>query len=335
MLTPPAGLSESALATALAHRWDVAVASMGYQAVGFGSHHWKLIDARGARWFVTVDELDSKRHWLREPEDAAFLRLRAALYTARDLRDSGCAFVVAPVLTLDGEPLVRTDGRCGVALYPFVEGESFAWGEFSTGAHRRAVLDLIVKVHTAPSAASRHALVDDFGIPHRDELELSLPPGDDVRSAGPYGAATSTLLVGNAEKVQGLLDRYDDLVEVAHGASRPMVLTHGEPHPGNTMRTAEGWLLIDWDTVLVAPPERDLWSLHPGDGSVLDEYAAATGLAPLPAMLDLYRLRWDLADLAVYVSLFRGHHSGTADDDQSWNGLCSLIARLPPSRQGR
>ena len=31
-----------------------------------------------------------------------------------------------------------------------------------------------------------------------------------------------------------------------------MVLTHGEPHPGNTMRTVDGWRLIDWDTALVA-----------------------------------------------------------------------------------
>ena len=58
------------------------------------------------------------------------------------------------------------------------------------------------------------------------------------------------------------------------------VLTHGEPHPGNTMLTADGWVLIDWDTALAAPPERDLWSLDPGDGSVLDAYARLTGVTP-------------------------------------------------------
>ena len=48
-----------------------------------------------------------------------------------------------------------------------------------------------------------------------------------------------------------------------------VVLTHGEPHPGNTMRTEDGWRLIDWDTARIAPPERDLWSINPGDGSML------------------------------------------------------------------
>ena len=56
------------------------------------------------------------------------------------------------------------------------------------------------------------------------------------------------------------------------------------------MLTADGWLLIDSDTALVAPPERDLWSLDTGDGTILDAYASATGVTPLPSLLNLYRL---------------------------------------------
>jgi hypothetical protein len=318
------------LAVVLGRRWGIVVASMEYRAVGFGSHHWEIIDSQQERWFVTVDELACKGSSQGEPEDAAFQRLRAALRTARDLRDNGRTFVVAPVLTLDGEPLVRMNGPWGVALYPYVEGDSFVWGEFSTPAHRRGVLDLIVELHGAPPAAFRHALVDDFGIPNRDVLELGCQANGDVWDGGPYGLLTSTLLLENAEGIRRLLLWYDDLVKEARRLSRPMVLTHGEPHPGNTMLRPEGWLLIDWDTTLVAPPERDLWSIDPGDGSVLGAYAGATGITPLPAMLDLYRLRWDLADIAVGVRQFSGTHSGTVDDEKSWDVLCSLVARLAP-----
>lgn len=105
------------------------------------------------------------------------------------------------------------------------------------------------------------------------------------------------------------------------------VLTHGEAHPGNTMLTADGWRLIDWDTVLVAPPERDLWSLDPGDGSILDAYAATAGVTPVPALLELYRLGWDVKDMAVDAARLLGPHSGTADDDKTWKLLSSMIRR--------
>lgn len=87
MLTPPVALPEDELVSALARGWQLAVASMAYRPVGFGSHHWEVTDAAGTRWFVTVDELEAKRCWLGEPLDAAFGRLRASLAAARDLRD--------------------------------------------------------------------------------------------------------------------------------------------------------------------------------------------------------------------------------------------------------
>lgn len=85
--------------------------------------------------------------------------------------------------------------------------------------------------------------------------------------------------------------------------------------------------LIDWDTALIAPPERDLWGLDPGDGSVLKAYSAATGVTPSAELLDLYRLRWDIADIAVDTGRFRRPHTGNADDEKSWDLLRALVAR--------
>jgi hypothetical protein len=315
MLTPPDGLPEAALVAVLGRSWGIAVTSMQYRAVGWGSHHWEVADAAGRRWFVTVDELENKRLSASEPLAAGFGRLRAALAAALDLRACGRRFVVAPVPTRDGEPLARV-------------GSSFGWEEFSSPAHRLSVLGLLVGTHTAPPAASRRALADDFAVPQRDELEAACAPNGDVEDCGPYARPMSLLARQHAGPLQRLLARYDALVRQARGLGARTVLTHGEPHPGNTMLTADGWLLIDWDTALVAPPERDLWSLDPGDGSILGAYADATGTSPRPSLLDLYRLRWDLADIAVDVSRFRRPHTGNIDDDKSWELLSSLIKQV-------
>ena len=120
MLTPPDGLPETTLVSALDRGWGMTITSMEYRAVGWGSHHWEVTDAAGPRWFVTVDELENKRLSASEPLAAGFGRLSAALAAATDLRACGRTFVVAPVPTRDGEPLARVNGRFGVSVYPFV-----------------------------------------------------------------------------------------------------------------------------------------------------------------------------------------------------------------------
>jgi hypothetical protein len=318
VLAPPPGLTEEALATALQRHWDLA-GPLEYQPVGWGSHHYRL----GDRWFVTVDELELKRRTRGEPLDAAFDRLWRALATARGLADRGHDFAVAPVSTQDGEPVARLGERFAVALYPFVAGESFGWGEFSSVDHRRATLALVVAVHSSgtPSVAA----VDDFVVPHRDELDAALS-GEPVPDCGPFARPTAELIATHAPAVRALLDRYDALAARADPARA--VLTHGEPHPGNTMLTPEGWRLIDWDTALVAPPERDLWLVDPGDGSMLTAYASATGVTAQPDMLDLYRARWKVNDLAIDTGRFRRPHGDGADERQSWQLLRAQVVSL-------
>jgi spectinomycin phosphotransferase len=336
VLTPPDDLSEDVLASVLAGEWGLAIASMTYQPLGFGSHHWQIVDADGTRWFGTVDELETKRHSAHESLDTAFDRLRAALGTARALADHGGTFAVAPVPAQYGAPVVRMGDRFGVAVYPFVDGQTFRWGEFFPAAHRGGVLDMVTAVHAAPEAVRRHAQADDFTVPLRDEMEATLRAPDDIDDiddAGPYARPAAHLLATHAEPVRRQLARYDELVVSARARPDRAVLTHGEPHPGNTMLTPDGWRLIDWDTVLVAPPERDLWMLDPGDGTILHAYASATGIAPLAPMIELYRIGWDLSDMALYVSRFRGKHTGSPDDDKSWHGLRSMVESLAHPRR--
>jgi spectinomycin phosphotransferase/16S rRNA (guanine(1405)-N(7))-methyltransferase len=331
MLNPPAELAEDALAAALAQGWDLKASSLEYRPLGFGSHHWEAVDASGTRWFVTADELEAKRYASSETLDTGFARLRAALITAQRLREAGLGFVVATVPTADREPVLRVGERFAVALYPFIAGQSFEFGAFPSPEHRRAVVGLLVRLHTAPGVAAADAAFDDFSIPHRDELEAALDTTRDIVERGPYTRRAAELLAANAGPIRGLLDRYDGLVRTVRSEAPRPVPTHGEPHPGNTMRGAGGWLLIDWDTALLAPPERDLWRPALEDESLLAAYAAATGIEPFPPALELYRLRWDVADLAAYADQFAGPHRGGRNEAAAW-GYMRKLMECPPTR---
>jgi spectinomycin phosphotransferase len=326
VFTPPADLPEKLLRAALETGWSLRVESLEYRPVGFGSHHWELAEAAGGRRFVTVDDLRTRRLSAGEPLAAAYDRLRASLATALALKAAGRDFVVAPLPLPDGEPLARLGDVFTVAVYPFVAGESFDWDSY-TPEHRRAVLDLLVAVHAAPPEVCAHALADDYAIPFRDAVIAALGGGGDT-ALGPYAQPAAELITAHAAEVRGGLARYDDLVSAVRANPPGVVLTHGEPHPGNTMRTDDGWLLIDWDTALAAPPERDLWDLDAGDGALRAAYTAATGIALRPDLLELYRLRWDLTDIAIAVARFREPHGATADDEETWTILKDLTTGL-------
>jgi len=332
VLTPPEGLTTELLGSALADGWGFVLESAEYLPLGFGSHHWRAADAAGTVRFVTVDELAARRWSEREPLDSVAGRLGAALATAVELAGHGLSFVAAPIPARSGEPLVRLTERFTVALYPYLTGRTFGWGEFMPG-QREAVLGLVVALHTAPVAAARgRARADELTISFRDALEAALGAGAPPAGAcpGPYGRPAAELIASHRAGLHRALERYDALASRVRltAGSVPAVLTHGEPHPGNTMLTPDGWLLIDWDTALIAPPERDLCLLDPGDGSVFAAYAAATGVQPRPEAAELFRLRWDLSDIAIAAAEFRGPHTGNANEAKAFAGLGPLLARL-------
>ncbi|HWG22991.1 aminoglycoside phosphotransferase family protein [Actinospica sp.] len=329
MLAPPKGLTEDALAATLSRGWGIEVAGLEYRAVGFGSHHWEVVEAGGARWFVTVDELARRRGAPNETNAQVQARLAAGIGAARALRNIGerYDFVVAPIPSLDGAVLIPArEGFC-VAVYPLLEGESFRWGGFRYEDQLPAVVAMVIDVHSAPPGLVSGATVDDFGIRMRGELDEAVSEGTDVTDHGPYSVPLGALITHHERALVAAVRKYDHLVsEVEAGTHR--VLTHGEPHAGNTMFTADGWRLIDWDTAEIAPPERDLWNLDPGDGSVLRRYAEATGYVPRHELIELYSLRWDLTDLALFAAEFRREHGDDANTAKAWVAVQSVVHSL-------
>lgn len=159
---------------------------------------------------------------------------------------------------------------------------------------------------------------DDFRLPRRDQLDLALSRRARPWNTGPYGERARALLNVHAPGVRQLMSAYD--VWAARVASRPdrMVATHGEPHAGNVLVTAQGPMLIDWETVLLAPPERDLWTLAAERPALLHEYRTATGSRLDADALALYELQFDLMEIAEYLTLFSDAHATTDETRLAW-----------------
>ena len=97
-------------------------------------------------------------------------------------------------------------------------------------------------------------------------------------------------------------------------------------HAANVIRTGEGRVLVDWDTVARASPERDLWMLTVGGTDAADLYVRATGTQPNEAALDFFRLTWDLKDLAEYLKVLRSPHRENHDTVRQYQALTNCAA---------
>ena len=333
VFTKPADLDAEIIAAALATRWAFAAIELAYQPVGFGSHHWRAVARTGDARFLSVDDLRSNSASTPDgTRSAAFTRLQRALRAARALsEESALDFVVAPLADIDGDVLVRLDERYSLAVYPHLSGASAGdHGEYRSAADRAAVLDRVVALHAASKVAVPHAGVEDGFLPGRHELVTALGRIDETWSTGPYGERARVLLREHAAGVRQLLAHFDRLLVGVCTDRERMVITHGEPHAANVVVDSTGPRLVDWESALIAPPERDLWVLDPGDGSALAAYTAATGVALCEERLDYYRLWYDLFEIAGYIDLFRDDHADTADAAESWKNLVDF---LQPARR--
>ncbi len=334
MLAEPTDLDRAELANTLARHWCLRDPELEYLPVGFGSHHWRAVDGAGVQHFVTVDDLEAG--FQASPDtDVAFAALERAFNTAAFLRDqASLEFVVAPMPDEEGAVIRRLSRRYSVTVSPLVAGESSQWGPWESAADRRAMGVVLARLHATtaevPAGLPRR---EDFAIPSRAVVTEALAELDDEWGFGPYAEPTRRLLAEAGGELERRLHEYEQLVAEVRESSEPWVITHGEPHRANVIRAPDGsMLLVDWDTTLLAPRERDLRMVLDDELTGWEDYSSTFGDSALDRrVIELYRRWWDLADTAIYVALFRQPHERDANTVASWENLTHCLAALSKS----
>lgn len=301
--TPPEDLTESDVLGAVRRGWAAGAKTAAYLPVGFGSQHWAVTGSDGDRWFVSADDV-------RTP--GALDTLTRAFAVAAAARAHGVDGAHGPVATGTGDLVVRV-GRWAVSVQPWVDGVVGTFHGRWTIEDASALVRLLAGLHATPAAGAPH---EDAGIPGRAELEGALAAAADGRGIGdgPFTGAVGALL---RRCGPGVRDALRDLDAVGPPDPARLVVTHGEPHPGNVVRASSGLVLVDWDTARLAEPERDLWLVAARTSLDVESlYRGLTGRPLDAARMRVRALRWDVVDVADHV---RTLLAATAqDEDTAW-----------------
>lgn len=310
MREPPPHVTDDDVLAAVRSHWDDTVTEVAHLPVGFGAHHWSARGPARQLVFVTFDGL-AARH--------SAASLESTYAAAAALAETGLDFVLAPLAAYGGSRTVRTaDGALSVTAW--IDGDS-GGGPLRDRAEAEETAALLTRLHAAPPPP--RALRWKPLVPARYAAELALELGRPWTS-GPYGERVRLSLGERIADIGRWVATYHRLAAMA--ATRSWVTTHGEPHSANQLVTSTGRLLVDWESLRVAPAERDL--------RVLVQDGHADLCEPDWPMIELFDLEWRLEEIVSYARWFLAPHTGTASDEVAWGGLRGELERpewSPPS----
>jgi len=303
--------------------WRLAVTGLRFVAAGLDQQvfGYEAAGTGGDRYFVKVRYSD--------PAPAGVL-LPMALAAAGS--GVGAERIVAPVPTRTGAPWHRA-GRMRVLLHRYVDGES-CWSSGLTGDQWEQYGRILAAVHAA-------VLPDDVRAALAEDTYASTAPArlralDDWVAAGTVSSRVTELWRGYRDRLMRLADRTERFGADLAAAGLPQVPCHADAHSGNLVADADGrvWM-IDWDTAIRAPRERDLmfvtgWATF-GDIEVTDadRERFVRGYGPIDCdrrALVYYgheRIADDVAEFAADLVHDRG---GPATQDSSTYWLRRILA---------
>lgn len=252
------------------------------------------------------------------------------------LHTQGIRQIIGPLAARSGQVWVPLD-EYKLTVSPFVEGRDGYeidlsdrhWIEFG-----RALRG----IHTAvlPPALRARIPQETYSPKGREIVKGFQAQVEDTTFADPVAAELASLLRTQRDEINALVRGAEVLAAVLQVWPLPLILCHADIHAGNVFITAHDDLyIVDWDTLTLAPKERDLMFVGGGlfrDTRTAEEEEAlfyqGYGPAPVdPIALAYYRYERIVQDIAAYCEQILATDEGGEDRA---NGLQQLQSQFLP-----
>ena len=220
-----------------------------------------------------------------------------------------------------------------VILYPFVDGhDGYAhglsqaqWAEFGAALKR---------FHTAafPAALTASIPRETFSPECRQMVRMFLGQLEGDPPADPVALALAAFLRSKKAEVLDLVAQSEQLAARVQAQAPDFILCHADIHGWNLLLDGDGALyIVDWDTLIFAPKERDLMFIGGGLGdsgytSQEEETLFYQGYGQTVVNLTAlayYRSERIVEDLAVYCEQILGSDDDGADRREALDAVKS------------
>ncbi len=269
---------------------------------------------------------------------AYFLKLRsgnfdeASFSVPKFLSDAGMQQIIPPLPTRSLQ-LWACFPPYRLILYPFIAGRD-AYERKLTDAQWIEFGSVLRRLHTSaiPADLTHDTPRGDFSPRSREVVRSYLARFSRETFDDPIALQLAAFLRSKSAQILGMLERTERLAaELEHQPLR-YVLCHGDIHGWNLLVGDNGSLyIVDWDTLIFAPAERDLMFIGAGLGDTgrtpqEEEALFYRGYGPAnvnrPAIA-YYRYERIIEDIAAYCDEVFLSKSSSADRQQALENVMS------------
>ncbi|MBZ0288556.1 MAG: aminoglycoside phosphotransferase family protein [Anaerolineae bacterium] len=275
---------------------------------------------------------------------AYFVKLRSGDFNAvsvivpKVLQDQGVAHIIAPIPAQNGA-LWAEIGAFQVTVYPFVTGKD-GYEITLSDRHWIEFGQTFKGIHTAtlPPEVTARIPRETYSDSFRDSVRRFQAQVEETPFDDPVSAALAKLLKDKRAIVDTLVRRAERLAGVLQRQPPPFVLCHADIHAGNLLIEPNGTLhVVDWDTMILAPKERDL--MFVGGGLFVNHrppeqesqlFYRGYGETQIdPVALAYYRYERIVQDIAAYCEQI---FLTSPDDQDRAVGLRQLSGQFAPNQ---
>lgn len=208
-----------------------------------------------------------------QPADgrACFVKLRSGPFDEQSilipawLHQQGMPHIIAPLPTQDQRLWVSLEPY-RVAVFPFVEGQN-AYEQRLLDRHWVMLGRAVRRLHGAslPPALSKDLAQEQYASGGREKVQQYQRQAASAPFRDAIAIELAAFLRQQASRINALVQRAGELAALLQAQALPLVLCHADLHAGNLLIDAEQQLyLVDWDTLMLAPKERDLMFIGGG-----------------------------------------------------------------------
>jgi spectinomycin phosphotransferase len=241
------------------------------------------------------------------------------------LRECGVRQIIAPIETRARRLWTRVDAFA-VIVSPFVQGHNGFAAPLSA-CHWNQLGAALKGLHTAvipPSLGGR--IPRERYAPHwRDRVRMFQARIADTVFPEPTAAKLAAFLHSRRDEIAVLVERAEALGGALQPRSLDQVLCHADIHAANVLiDEADALYIVDWDTMIFAPKERDLMFIGGGVGgtwnSAQEEALFYRGYGPTDIdvmALAYYRYERIVEDIAEFCGRLLLTDEGGADRERA------------------